>query len=175
MLKSICIFLFASVVSLGAIAQEPQQAQQQGLKDALLDELEGQWCMNGTLMGEPVEYNLDASWVLGHQFLLLEMREVSNPPQYEAAIFIGYDDSGDQYVVHWLDQFGAKPSATLGYGERDKNSIRLLFDYPSSQFRDTFTFDDDSGQWHFYIEAKKADGSWSEFADYTVVMNQPGK
>gem|GEM_PF-5646360 len=39
----------------------------------------------------------------------------------------------------------------------------------------TFTFDRDSGRWHFCIESQKPDGSWSQFADYTVVMRHLGK
>jgi hypothetical protein len=82
--------------------RETQPNGHAALMDILLDHLEGQWSMKGTLLGEPVEYALNVKWVLGHQFLLHEMRDVSNPPQYEAAVYIGF-------------------------GQRDKDSIRLIF------------------------------------------------
>ncbi len=127
MLKKLSIVLLTCLVVLAADAQETQPNEHAALMDILLDHLEGQWSMKGTLLGEPVEYALNVKWVFGHQFLLLEMRDVSNPPQYEAAVYIGFGPSHDQYVVHWLDRFGGKSSATLGYGQRDKDSIRLIF------------------------------------------------
>lgn len=169
MLKTLSVVLLASLVVLPAPAQETETDGQEALADTLLDHIEGRWKMTGTLLGEPVEYTLSADWVLGHQFMLLNMQEVSDPPEYVAAIYIGFDPSRDQYVVHWLDQFGGKASSTLGFGTREEDTLRLRFDYPSRPFRDTFTFDRDSGGWHFNIESQGPDGSWSQFADYTVI------
>jgi hypothetical protein len=171
MIRKICILLLTSLIALAVQAQESETAEQQMLKDDLLDELVGEWSMQGTLLGKPVGYTLKATWVLGHQFLLLEMMDVGTPPEYEAAVYIGYDTTNKQYVVHWLDRFGGKASRTLGFGRRDKDTIQLVFDYPSGPLRDTFTFAKDSGSWHLYFEAQTQDG-WSEFADYTLTKEE---
>ena len=173
MLRTLPILLALSLVVTATLAQEAQPDAQQAFEDPLLDELVGQWAMEGSLMGEPVEYSLKADWVLRHQFLVLEMRDIAVPSQYEATIYIGRDPETDRYVVHWLDQFGGRPSATLGFGKREDNVVRLVFDYPSGQFRDTFSFNRESGSWHFRIEAQTPDGSWSEFADHILVKNKP--
>lgn len=42
------------------------------------------------------------------------MKDVSSPPNYEAMVFIGYDNTSERYVVHWIDVFGGRFSETLG-------------------------------------------------------------
>jgi hypothetical protein len=37
-----------------------------------------------------VQNRVTATWVLNHQFLELRMRDVAQPPQYEAIVLIGY-------------------------------------------------------------------------------------
>ena len=41
-------------------------------------------------------------WVLNHQFLLIHMKDLNTPPQYEANIYLGYDNASDRYVAHWI-------------------------------------------------------------------------
>ena len=161
-------FLLVVIFLHAAVVDESPVEEQRVFEDELLDELQGEWSMKGTLLGDPIEYRLRAKWVLQHQFLLLEIQDLSRPPSYEAAVYIGFDTSLDQYVVHWLDEFGGKPSAILGYGQSTEDAIQLFFDYSSGQFRDTFTFDRDSEKWRFYFEAQTMDGTWSVFADHCV-------
>ena len=168
MLNKLCFISFVSLFILANFAQDVEPEKHNKLEDLQLDLLEGQWRMQGSILGESVTYSLDSKWVLGHQFMLLHMCEISNPPQYEAFVYIGFDSSKGQYVVHWLDHFGGRPSLTLGYGKPHKSKIQFLFDYPSGQFRDTFTYDNHSNQWHFLIESKAGNGNWTVFADYQV-------
>ncbi len=175
MCRIINAVLLLTVVLHTAIADESQVEEQRAFEDKLLDELQGQWSMKGTILGEPVEYRLNGKWVLLHQFLLLEIWDTGKPLSYEAAVYIGFDSSRDRYVVHWLDGFGGKPSAILGYGRSTEDAIQLFFDYSSGQFRDTFTFERGSGKWRFYFEAQTTDGTWSEFADYWVERNPEEK
>ena len=46
-------------------------------------------------------------------------------------IFIGYDNTSERYVVHWLDNFGGRFSETLGYGLRSGNSIKFVSSTPT--------------------------------------------
>jgi hypothetical protein len=51
--------------------------------------------MRGQVQGDSVQYDADAEWVLGHQFLRLRMTDLNDPPQYAAHVYIGYDPSAD--------------------------------------------------------------------------------
>lgn len=60
----------------------------------------------------------------------LEMRDVHDPPAYDAHVYIGHDNASDRYVAHWIGLFGGRWSETLGFGSRDGDSIRFVFEYP---------------------------------------------
>jgi hypothetical protein len=54
--------------------------------------------------------------VLG-QFLQIHMKDVADPPAYEALVLIGYAHADKRYVAHWCDTYGGKFSA-VGHGRR---------------------------------------------------------
>jgi hypothetical protein len=165
------VLMLTAVAAAAAPAQESMTEAPPALQDDVLDRLQGDWQMVGTMLGDSVAYDVTGSWVLGHQFLLLDMVEVSDPPEYEAAIYIGFDATTERYIVHWLDDFGGGAS-TLGYGRRDGDSIAVLFEAPTMTLRDTFTYDADHDRWHLLIEMKGPDGAWSVFADNTLARRR---
>ena len=50
-------------------------AQQPTLEDPLLNHLVGHWTLTGTIRGQQTTHDVDASWVLNHQYI--QLREVS--------------------------------------------------------------------------------------------------
>ena len=58
----------------------------------LLRQLDGEWSMTGDVLGKPVSYLLVAGPTLRARFSELHMRDVSDPPQYEARVFLGVDE-----------------------------------------------------------------------------------
>ncbi|HEY8226282.1 MAG TPA: hypothetical protein VIG25_13455 [Pyrinomonadaceae bacterium] len=42
------------------------------------------------------------------------MKDVQTPSQYEAMVFIGYDNTSERYVAHWIDIFGGRFSKDEG-------------------------------------------------------------
>jgi Protein of unknown function (DUF1579) len=114
------------------------------MRDSLLDHLVGQWRVERTMRGRTTGNAVQAEWVLNHQFLLLHYQDsprAAAPSGYEAMVFIGYDNASERYVAHWIDVFGGRFSETLGYGTRDGNAIRIVFEYPDGPFYNTYTFD----------------------------------
>lgn len=158
----VCIGTF--IFSLPVGAQETEDS----LQDPFLDDLAGTWIMTGHVMGDSVEYDADGKWVLGHQFLRLRMEDVSSPPEYVARAFIGYDSEAQEYVAHWLDSSGGRPSKTLGYGRKEGRAIEFSFDYPDGPFRTTFEQKTEE-RWHVLMRSKGDDGKWSTFAEYDMV------
>jgi hypothetical protein len=135
---------------------------------SLLDQLVGDWRMTGTVRGNPVTYTLVARRTLQNKYVELHMTDVSQPPRYEARVFIGQDSLPSQLVVHWLDAFGAAYSIPHGTGSISGDTLRFSFNYASGPFRDTFVFDRAAGAWRFLLESGDGSGGWGTFATYTV-------
>src|SRR5271170_1320604 len=80
-------------------------AQQAPVNSPLLDHLAGKWLLQGTVGKQPVTHDFDAEWVLQHHYL--RFREVSREkndkgePQYEATVFIGWNEKTRQYACTW--------------------------------------------------------------------------
>lgn len=129
----------------------------------------GAWVLEGTVMGATAHHDVTVEWVLNRQFLRIYEKTSSTAPasekRYEAIWFLGYDSVSERYVAHLLDLFGVRFSETLGYGTRDGNAIRFVFEYPDGFFHTTYQWSPqrDSSQW--LLEQKDKDGKWTTFAD----------
>ena len=166
--------LLVLALSLFAFPQsnsEPLDGPNRPLKDDLLGNLEGQWKLQGMMVGHPGDADLDAGWVLNHQFLKIHEKgttSIPGRPPYEADVYVGYDNASERYVIHWIDIYGGRFSETLGYGTRSANSIKFVFEYPDGPFHNTFTWNPDSKTWRFLLEQKNQQGKWSVFSDRTA-------
>jgi len=152
---------------LRAQSPAPMDGPQRPFEDSLVGQLAGTWFMSGRMGSRPVGYDLHAGWVLGHQFLRLEMRDTARVPAYEARVFIGRDNMSDRYVAHWLDVFGGRWSETLGYGTRTGQAVEFVFEYPDGPFRTTFARSA-TGVWTVRMRQRAATGQWQDFALYTL-------
>jgi len=146
-------------------------------RDALLDRLVGKWRVEGKIAGQKVRQACDVQWVLNHQFLRVHFIDAGSGKnrkdearggraEYEAEVFVGYDNMSERYVAHWLDVFGGRFSESLGYGTRKgANAVRFVFEYPTGPLHNTFSWRPDSKTWTILIEQKDAVGKWGVFAD----------
>jgi hypothetical protein len=146
-------------------------------RDALLDRLVGKWRIKGRIAGQPIQQVCDADWVLNHQFLRVHFIDVTasknrsaeakeQKAEYEAEVFIGYDNMSERYVAHWLDVFGGRFSESLGYGTREgANAVKFVFEYPTGPLHNTFSWKADSKTWSILIKQKDARGEWTVFAE----------
>jgi len=148
-----------------ARAEEPLDGPKRIFRDDLLDRLVGKWLVHRKIRGKEVRDTLEADWVLNHQFLRLHMKDVQTPPEYEALVFLGYDNASERYVAHWIDVFGGRFSETLGYGRRENDSVRFVFEYPDGPFHNTFRWDPKASSWTFLLESKNPSGQWVPFAE----------
>lgn len=153
-----------ALLSARATAQAPPEWQ-----DSLVEHMAGSWIVGGNVMGHEAHHEIHAEWVFNHQFLRIEEKTSASAPvgehPYEAVWFLGYDAVSERYVLHLLDQFGGRFSETLGYGVRDGNEIRFVFEYPDGPFHTTFRWDPDKNTWRWLMEQKDKNGKWSSFAD----------
>jgi hypothetical protein len=148
-----------------SLAQSPPPAWH----DELAEDMAGDWNVEGQVLGRPAHHEIQAEWVLNHQFLRIHEKTSAAAPgsenRYEALWFLGYDPVSERYVVHLLDVFGTRFSETLGYGTRDGNSLRFVFEYPDGPFHTTYRWSPQSKTWQWFMETKNKDGKWISFAD----------
>ncbi len=160
-------FIVVFIMLLSFTMVTAQSGDKKVKKDAVYL-LAGTWQMTGHVMNQPVVYRAEGKWILDHQFFRFTMEDVQEPPEYQAQVFIGYDSSKTNYIVHWLDVFGGEYSRTLGFGKVDADSVRIVFAYQNRPFRDTIMIAEEQNSGEFLIEYKTPNGEWKEFARYKM-------
>ena len=136
--------------------------------NAYLEKLLGKWDMTGTMGSTALHYHAVCERVLQGGFVRLHMIDASVDPKYEADVYIGVDSEQHDFIVHWLDRFGASGARVVGTGKRNNAQLIVTFPYASGNFRDTFRFMPDGSTWSLLLESQKPDGSWSTFATYSL-------
>jgi len=165
------VLLFVCLVKTGRTQTQPQEpldGRNHIFRDELLDNLVGDWKLTRKIRGQSAENTVKVEWLLNHQFMLIHMKDVRNPSEYEVMAYIGYDNTSERYVAHWIDVFGGRFSETLGYGKRSGNTVKFLFEYPDGPFTNTFTWNADTKSWVFLMEQKNQSGKWVIFAEDTL-------
>lgn len=138
-----------------------------GREDPLLDKLIGKWTITRKFPNRTVTNTAECAWVLQHQYVKIHMKDTAQPSQYEAEIFIGYDEEKKRYVAHWIDVFGGGFSATLGFGTKKGNQIEFEFKYPDGELKNTFTWHEDLNTWTSEIIQQDEKGTWVPFCTDT--------
>src|SRR5271169_5553712 len=105
-----------ALLMLFALRVDPARAQAPPeWHDDLVDHMAGAWTLTGPVMGHDAHHDLQAEWVLNHQFLRIHEKSAASAPaserRYEAIWFLGYDAVSERYVLHLLDVFGGRYSA----------------------------------------------------------------
>jgi hypothetical protein len=148
-------------------ADEPPDGPKRIFKDDFIENLIGDWKLTRKIRGNEVQNTVKVEWVLNHQFLQIHMKDITEPPTYEALVLIGYSYGDKQYIAHWCDTYGGKVSA-IGYGKRSGDSIEFEFQYPDGPFYNTFAWDAKVKGWIFRMESQDKDGKRVFFAEDTL-------
>ena len=156
--------LFKLLLSLPVMGQAPAD-----WADGLIDHLKGSWKLEGKVGSSDAHHDVRAVWVLNHQFLRIQEMPAANAPaserRYDSIWYLGYDPISERYVLHLMDTFGARFSETLGYGIRDGNQIKFVFEYPDGPFHTTYRWNAEEKSWQWLMEQKDKDGKWVPFAN----------
>ena len=163
----VLVFVILVLFSKSAISGEMLPVEKEEFRDSFLEKLLGNWKITLKIGAEVSENSMEADWLLNHKFLRLHMKDKAVPGQYEALVFVGFDNNKGKYVAHWLDTFGGTFSA-VGYGEKRENQIEFKFEYPDQPFFNTFSYEEKSGRWTFTGEQGQKDGKRKLFAIDTL-------
>jgi hypothetical protein len=156
---AIVMLLFGAAVPLAAV---PPPA----LKDPFLDNFVGDWSVARKMgNGRTVQNTVRGEWVLKHQFIQLHYGAGEKAPEYEALVFIGFDEKAKSYVCHWVDVFGGRYSG-VGRGKLDPNllGIEFRFDSTEGSLTNKFGFDPKTKGWTSLIRQEE-NGQWKTFAE----------
>lgn len=147
------LVIVAATIVAAIFAALTATAQQAPVNSPLLDHLAGKWVMEGTVGKQPVTHEFDAEWVLGHHYL--RFREVSRDkndkgePQYEATVFIGWNEKTKQYACVWMDVYGGASVQSIGLATPKENEIPFVFhdEHGETDFTNTFIYDPKTNTW----------------------------
>src|SRR6185312_6000945 len=159
MTNRLAAFLFGCAVALPTLGQAPTPPAD----DPFLDRLAGHWVLEGAVLGKPTTQDLDAEWVLGHQYLRLH--EVSREakadgtPRYEAIAFISIDHKSGEYRCLWLDSTTGDGLAIEGLGQAKRAGDTIPFAFRTKDgtvdFLNTFAYDAKANGWTWTLENVK--------------------
>lgn len=149
--------IFLSVIMLATVAQP------QAHHDALLDHFTGNWLLHGTIAGRETTHDIEAEWVLGHQYIRFHELSRDKTPAgqsaYEAIVFIGMDPASSGYSCLWLDSTAGTGLSAQGiaHGKRSGDEIAFLFQSKDgSNFHTTFIYSSATDTWHWIMDNEEA-------------------
>jgi hypothetical protein len=144
--------LFVVLVSFPVLAQQPT------LKDSLLDCMTGNWILRGKIAGKETIHDIKAEWVLAHQYILIHEisreKNAGGQSEYEANVYVGWDDSAKEYICIWLDIWGGVTPQSIGRAKPNGNEIAYLFSDKDGKvdFHTTFSYNKDSDTWQWLMD-----------------------
>jgi hypothetical protein len=133
-------------------------AQQPPVNAPLLDHLVGRWALQGKIGGQDTTHEVSAEWVLQHHYLLIH--EVSRQmngkggPQYQATIYIGWNEATKEYACVWLDDYGGLTSESIGVANPTENELPFVFKDKKGDvtFKNEFVYDTKAGTWEWRMD-----------------------
>jgi hypothetical protein len=136
------------------------------LKDPFLDNFVGDWSVaRKTSNGRTIESTVRGEWILKHQFIQLRYGGGEKAQEYEALVFIGFDDAAKSYLCHWVDIFRGHYSG-VGRRKLDPNLLGIEFQFDSREgsLTNKFGFDPETKSWTSLIRQQE-NGQWKTFAE----------
>lgn len=157
------------IVALIALAALSTSAQQPPRQDPLLDHMTGNWILQGTVTGTETTHDVDADWVLRHEYVRIHEtsreKNAQGQPLYEAIVFIGWDTASSQYTCLWLDTTGGNGLSrdAIGHGKRNGDEISFFFESKDGNFHTTFAYYKSDDTWRWIMDNDMS-GKLSPFA-----------
>ncbi len=144
------ICLYATLMQ-AALAEDKAAAG-----ESLLDHLVGKWVMTGTMMNKPAVHDVEAEWVLQHQYVLLRdvarEKNEKGAPEYESSVYICWDAKAKGYRCVALDNFGGISPMTIGRAKPTDDAIPFAFRDGDSTFTDIFTYISANDTWTWKLD-----------------------
>ncbi len=141
-----------------AVISVPLLAQQPTLRDSLLDQMTGNWILQGKIAGQETVHDIKAEWVLNHQYVRIHevsrQKNASGQPEYEAEVYVGWDQSTSEYICIWIDVWGGVTPQSVGRAKPNGDEIAFLFRDKSDTvvFHTTFIHSKATDTWQWVMD-----------------------
>jgi hypothetical protein len=161
--------VFLICIALVYLSSRAVSAQQPTFQSALLDRLTGSWVLRGVVAGSKTIHDIQAEWVLNHQYVRFQEtsreKNAQGQPLYAADVYFGWNEAKHEYACIWLDINGGITTQIIGHGKPGApNDLVLLFDEGDSSFFHTvFSYDEADRTWQMRMDEEK-DGKLNPFA-----------
>jgi hypothetical protein len=157
-----------AIFALIASAALSTPAQQMPRQDPLLDHMTGNWVLQGMINGRASTHDVQGSWVLGHQYVILHETSRENDaqgqPAYEAFILIGWDYLSSEYTCLLLDSGSSDGLAAKSIAHAKPNGDEIPFVFASAgNFHSTLTYNKGTDSWQWNLDSESG-GKLSPFA-----------
>jgi hypothetical protein len=133
-------------------------AQQAPVNSPLLDHLAGKWVLQGTIAGQDATHDVDAAWELEHHYLRIHevsrQKDSKGQPQYEATIYIAWNEGTKQYACVWLDIYGGLAPASMGFANPRESELPFIFkdERGAVTFSNVFAYDPKADTWEWRMD-----------------------
>jgi hypothetical protein len=141
------------------LASLTMSAQQTTFQDSLLDHMTGKWVLKGTIDGKETTHDIIAEWVLGHQYMQLHEtsreKNAQGGAEYEAIVYIGWDQPSKRYACLWLDVTGGGGLSAQAIGHAKRNGDKMAFLFKGSDgsiFHTTFVYTRATDTWQWLMD-----------------------
>jgi hypothetical protein len=174
-MKQIYFLLIAVLLYVPSFAQNVKDTIDGRFHDDLLNHLVGTWGVTSTAHGSAFTADLDAKWVLNHQYLLIHLKSHEIIPwwhvQMEYYEYIGYNHYQKRYTIHGMSIEGDEDlSEGFCYGYRNGNEFKTVAKFGSDTLIvQRFTWEPVSGSWHIVSRPEIAGKEGEVFLEMKLV------
>jgi len=166
--------IISFVTLFAVLLVSPVFAQQTSFQDPLLDQFAGKWVLRGTIDGKETTHDIEAAWVLAHQYMQIHEvsreKDAKGDPAYEAIVYIGWDQHAEEYDCLWLDVTGGGGLTGQGIGHAKRESSQIAFVFKSGGsilFHNTFVRDGGADAWRWVMDGDE-NGKLQPFGRLTL-------
>jgi len=114
--------------------------------------------LQGTIAGQDTTHDVNAEWVLEHHYLLIHevsrQMNAKGEPQYQATIYIGWNEPTKTYACVWLDVFGGLATESIGVASAKENALLFVFKDEKGDvtFKNEFVYYAKAGTWEWRMD-----------------------
>jgi hypothetical protein len=147
-----------TILALIVLAAFSASAQQPSPQVSLLDHMTGNWVLQGKIAGQDAIHDVEADWVLNHEYVRLHeisrQKDAQGQPIYEAIIFIDWNASLGEYTCLFLDSTagGGLSPETFAHAKPNGDEIPLVFTLKNGFFHTTLVYDKSSDTWQWLLD-----------------------
>lgn len=130
-MKKMYFLLIYTLFCFTSFSQNTKDSSDGRFHDDLLDHLVGNWNVSSVAHGSSFTGDLDARWVLNHQYLLIHLKSHQVIPwwhvQMEFYQYVGYNHHQNRYTIHGMSIEGDEDlSEGFCYGYRAGNEFKTV-------------------------------------------------